>query len=64
VPARALERLRRRRYSLAITSMKHLLMNSMTQWLARFAAAGAGTKTLGVSSSRRSSLSDQAFADA
>jgi len=44
--------------------MKHLLMNSMTQWLARFAAAGAGTKTLGVSSSRRSSLSDQAFADA
>jgi hypothetical protein len=43
--------------------MKHLLMNGMTQWLARFAAAGAGTKTPGVSAPHRS-LSDQAFADA
>jgi hypothetical protein len=41
----------------------HLLMNGMTQWLARFGAAGAGVRVLGISRSRRS-LSDQAFDDA
>jgi hypothetical protein len=41
----------------------HPLVNGMTQWLARFAAAVAATRTFGLSTLRRS-LSDQAFDDA
>jgi hypothetical protein len=63
MPNWRIERPRSLRYSLAIISAMHLLMNGMTQWLARFSAAGAGVRVLGISRAHRS-LFDQVFDDA